>query len=66
MEFSILNIRTDVEAKPDGFCVVGHLEGCNDNNIVNNSKWEAPSNNDVDDLVMQKVLLENLRKQMKL
>jgi hypothetical protein len=66
MEFSILNIRTNMQAKPDGFCVVRHLEGCNDNNIVNNSKWEAPSNIDVDDLVMQKFLLENLRKQMKL
>ncbi len=53
-----------MQANSNGFCVVGHLEGCNDNNIVNSSKWEAPSN--VDDLVMQKVLLENLRKQMKL
>jgi hypothetical protein len=55
-----------MQANSNGFCVVGHLEGCNDNNIVNSSKWEAPSNVDVDDLVMQKVLLENLRKQMKL
>lgn len=66
MEFSTPNIFINVEAKHNGLCFdVGCVARCSNNNIVNKLKQEAPSNVGTNDLIVQEVLLENLRKQSK-
>jgi hypothetical protein len=55
-----------VESKHNDLCVdVGCVARCNNNNIVNILKQETPSNVGTNDLIVQEVLLENLRKQAK-
>ncbi len=66
MESSTPNIFINLEAKHNGLCVdVGCVAKCSNNNIVNKLKQEAPSNVGTNDLIVQEVLLENLRKQSK-
>lgn len=71
MEFSIPNTFVSMEVEPNGLCVgVGHLTRCNNNNIVSRLEQEAlfenSSNIGINDLIVQEVLLENLKKQVKL
>jgi hypothetical protein len=53
------------KAEPNALCVVGHLARCSSNNIVNNSEQEAPSEVDIDDLIIQEAFLDSLKKQAK-
>jgi hypothetical protein len=72
MESSILNIFVNMEAKPNGLCVgVGCLARCS--NIVNILNQEtsvqglkALSDIGTNALIMQEVLLGNLKKHAKL
>jgi hypothetical protein len=67
MEFSTPNTFVSMEVGAYGLCVgVGHLTRCNNNNIVSRLEQEAlfenSSNIDINDIIMQEVLLENLKK----
>jgi hypothetical protein len=53
------------KAEPNALCVVGRLARHSSNNIVNNSEREAPSEVNIDDLIIQEALLDNLKKQAK-
>jgi hypothetical protein len=71
MEFSTPNTFVSMEVELDGLCVgVGHLTRCNNNNIVSRLEQEAlfenSSNIGINDLIVQEVLLENLKKHVKL
>jgi hypothetical protein len=66
MESSTPKKIINVEAKHKGLCVgLGCVARCSNKNIVNKLKQEAPSNVGTNDLIMQEVLLENLKKQAK-